>query len=942
MPNRKQTPAAHSADASSSMREPTGPKVAVFGAGIAGLTAAHELAERGFDVTVYEAAEDSRKALGNSRESKRIKKAAKPVRLGGMAATQYIEGADLKPFPGGSGAVEPPSGVATGEHGFRFFPAYYLHIWDTLRRIPLYDVDGNVTARTVYDNVQRVIAQAGTAPHGQPSLVIPREAPRSLSELAGSYQEMMQLGYTSNDLSTFFGRVSRYLVTSPERRKEELEEVSTYEYLVGFDPTTRKPRFFYSKAFDEQIRNMPRVLAAFDAQFGDARTNLTTYVQLNMSLDRYDSKADGVLNGPATEVWFDPWYRHLELLGVKFERATLRSFDRDVNGALQAVITRDSAALRKDVDLVFDGAAPDADFVIVDDAPETRPGEEYARPKTLKGDAAGVPYDYFVVATDAFRAELATAHMREYLRDKLPGHASALPTEIPLKDEDLRTYCRNISTVLGLDGFTTTAPPSQSPVHRNARKRRNPLLIDQVGRKRWDRFQTLTGIQFFFDKEFQVLHGHVYYSRSKWGLSSINPTGLWLDKPRLTRDGYNSIMSVDIGDWITKSRDAGNKSAAECSPDELAREVWRQISTELGASLGPQERPELPQPRWYSIDTFIDYTEADGKAGAPRQNDAPYLIPIVGDWKNRPGAYPWNPGSGSPTWIPNKKMRADQRDLEVWQAGHGGYQVHSDKLVFAGTWCKTFTRMTSMEAACESGRHAVNAIIDHWIYGTTADPRDNLPLAWRMPYGFVDQELSVPIRLPTPQGDYCFIYDCENREPGDARPTRLVDAEYFHHGLEHPWTLSGLDQAAVAASDLGSPATASSLLDPLWIIEQLRQWRNVVETIFATAPPPQAQPEADGGPRRPDRHDRRRHEAVPEPTPQEPSIGALTCVSAQPGASKTDPLGTFVVAPLIEEFPSPAPGPAGFFAPPPPGPPGPPRPPARPPFPRPDVPPDNG
>ena len=177
------------------------PTVAVFGAGIAGLTAAHELAERGFAVTVYEArGRRATPATGPARPP--------PVRLGGMAATQYVAGSDVRRFPDKIGSPTRPPGLIAGEHGFRFFPAYYLHIWDTLRRIPIYDAAGRPTTRTVYDNVERVIAQAGTAPGGQ-SLVIPREAPRSISEARGLVQEMLQIGYTPTDLSTFFGRFAR-------------------------------------------------------------------------------------------------------------------------------------------------------------------------------------------------------------------------------------------------------------------------------------------------------------------------------------------------------------------------------------------------------------------------------------------------------------------------------------------------------------------------------------------------------------------------------------------------------------------------------------------------------------------------------------------------------------------------------------------------------------
>src|SRR5215210_484321 len=120
--------------------------VAVLGGGVAGLSAAHELAERGFSVTVYE----------------------------------------QRDAPGGKARSIPVAGSGTGgradlpaEHGFRFLPGFYRHLPDTMRRIPVSGQADGVAGNLVA--AERVlVAQA----EGRNELITAAHAPGSLDDLA--------------------------------------------------------------------------------------------------------------------------------------------------------------------------------------------------------------------------------------------------------------------------------------------------------------------------------------------------------------------------------------------------------------------------------------------------------------------------------------------------------------------------------------------------------------------------------------------------------------------------------------------------------------------------------------------------------------------------------------------------------------------------------------
>ena len=257
----------------------TGRKVAVLGGGMAGLTVAHELAERGFQVTVYE-----RNALGGK---------ARSIPVAGTA---------------GGGRRDLP-----GEHGFRFFPGFYHHVPDTMRRIPF---AGN--ANGVWDNLVAANSgkwlRAGDRPDGfvfgigpdpQQALTVDGLRRILLDELGGHDVPPQELAY-------FVERLLVFVTSSNERRFGQWEHVSWWDFLKA---DTKSPQ--YQK---ELAAGLTRNLVAAKERVASTRTigHMGEAFVWNIMGRGNDGAPDRVLNLPTNEAWIDPWIIHLRSLGVRF------------------------------------------------------------------------------------------------------------------------------------------------------------------------------------------------------------------------------------------------------------------------------------------------------------------------------------------------------------------------------------------------------------------------------------------------------------------------------------------------------------------------------------------------------------------------------------------------------------------------------------------------
>ncbi|BCM88194.1 hypothetical protein IAD21_00021 [Abditibacteriota bacterium] len=250
-------------------------KVVILGGGVAGLSAAHELAERGYSVDVYEA----NTIAGGKARSVEVPDTATDGRRG-----------------------------LPGEHGFRFFPRFYKHVTDTMKRIPY-----GTNSQGVFDNLVGT-TRIEMLRDGKPPLLMNARFPHSLADFKLTLNDMVDdnFGISQENKEFFAEKVWQIMTSCEKRRFGEYERIGWWEFIDadGKDKSEAYRNFFG--------HGLTRSLVAAQAKVASTKTVGDIFIQLLFDAIEPGISSDRVLKGPTNEVWIDPWLKHLASLGVNY------------------------------------------------------------------------------------------------------------------------------------------------------------------------------------------------------------------------------------------------------------------------------------------------------------------------------------------------------------------------------------------------------------------------------------------------------------------------------------------------------------------------------------------------------------------------------------------------------------------------------------------------
>jgi 15-cis-phytoene desaturase len=534
-------------------------RVRIFGGGISGLTVAHELACRGgFEVIVHEPRSE----------------------LGGKARSQFKDG-------------------LPGEHGFRFFPGWYLHVTDIMRRIPR---DASRTTReqalSGYSAADAVVSRLmevrstltfhrGRAPDSF------LQIPRSISEIGEFLQGFRWIGEglpTSERLAVL-QRVALKLFlfysTPPWLRAERFDRMSLAEFLGAAS---------LPSALQEQLRTVPRALVAMDAYDGSAHTFLNTSL-LNLAPAWCpDLPRDRILRGPTSRAWIDPWVESLRALGVRFEHGDAGHADRVFveNARVAAVLARSGARLEADV------------FVL---ALPVGPLQQLTRASRLADH--GAEFDP-IARLDLSRQTSEMVGLQLYLDaplDTQPGHLFFADSQYGLTaisqlevwdDEYVAALAaRGVRGLLSIDitqwrsdPFGRTPPPFKLPIDVSSSDELQALVVEQLADYRLKSGAPL------FSADSVVTH-HVdddidLASEENRSALLVHPPGTWSRRPLAQSTIVNLLLASD---FTKNPADLATMEGA-CSAGKLAARAILRAHAPRAAEVLVHELVEELEPPW--------------------------------------------------------------------------------------------------------------------------------------------------------------------------------------------------------------------------------------------------------------------------------------------------------------------------------------------------------
>ncbi|HKU42395.1 MAG TPA: FAD-dependent oxidoreductase [Polyangiales bacterium] len=648
-------------------------KIVIVGGGIAGLTAAHELVERGYEVHLYE------------RRS----------HLGGKASSQRVGPARLP-----------------GEHGFRFFPGWYRHLPDTMKRIPYRGSRDHYQHATVFDNL--VSIDAGLLAWSRREQVrapmhVPRSADQALDFL-GFVRALSQLDLAPGEVLFFLRKLGEYLAMPENERVRRLEAMSWWEYL---DADNKSP------AFRDLIAATTRSMIAARAEVASAYT-----IGRLAARTLFDalSSVDRVLNGPTQEVWIEPWVRHLTGLGVRFhlgrELTAIEISDTDhtvralrFENVMAADLRRISRALDR-----LEACRHAQEHRPLEPAIAERASKHAAEQEKLELHALrdlarkidGNPRDRL----DARYAELA-ADLRNLVA------ANAGPDAIERARGVLEVLQDEIEPheLVQAAHFVLALPVEQLAYYVNrsaALKQADPGLRSVI--ELAEHVEWMAGIQFYLKTPLDISEGHIVFMDSEWSLTAIEHTQFWRDTD--TGEHVAALLSVDISAWDVRGR-FDKRPAFNCDADQIAAEVWEQLKAALNREgrqsqlrddmllNGPKLRSAAREAHgnYYLDDSIAERFERVKQAAYEKARSVS---------PDRSAARRATSGDAPYIWGP--RLNYNIEPLLVNRAGTRSLRPRAStrlpNLFLAGDYVLTETDLACMEGANEAARHAVNALLD--------------------------------------------------------------------------------------------------------------------------------------------------------------------------------------------------------------------------------------